>query len=51
MFELPAHMKPLFPRENKYLHDRTKKLYVEVLELADMIHPITITRKEIPHFL
>lgn len=49
MFDRPAHMEPMFPKENRALVDLAMKVYAEAAELAGMVHPIT--RKEIARLL
>jgi Fic family protein len=49
MFDRPAHMEPLFPRESKSLVELAMKVYADASELAGMVHPIT--RKEIARLL
>ena len=49
MFDRPAHMEPLFPRESKSLVELAMKVYADASELAGMVHPVT--RKEIARLL
>lgn len=49
MFDHPARMEPLFPKESKPLVDLAMKVYADASELAGMVHPIT--GKEIARLL
>lgn len=49
MFDLPEHMEPMFPKENKVLVDMAMEVYANASELGGMVHPIT--RKEIARLL
>ncbi|MEX0661812.1 MAG: Fic family protein [Balneolaceae bacterium] len=49
MFDRPAHMEPLFPRESKPLAELAMNVYADAAELSGMVHPIT--RKEIARLL
>jgi len=49
MYERPAHMEPLFPKESKALAELALKVYAGAAELGGMVHPIT--RREIARLL
>jgi Fic family protein len=49
MYDRPAHMEPLFPKEGKTLAELALKVYADAAELTGLVHPIT--RKEIARLL
>lgn len=49
MFDRPAHMEPMFPREQPALVALAMKVYAEAAELGGMVHPVT--KKEIARLL
>jgi len=49
MYNLPSHMEPLLPGENKALTELAMKVYADAAELSGMVHPVT--RQEIARLL
>src|SRR5690554_6427319 len=49
MFDNPAHMEPLFPKESKDLVELAMKVHANAAELTGMVHPLT--RREIGRLL